>query len=294
MDSIYPLVSIITVSYNSDEVTADLLRSLQLVTYPRLEIIVVDNASVKDAGYLAKDFPQIQFIQNTINEGFAGGNNRGIAVSTGEIILLLNNDTEVEPGFLEPIVKLFQRDPGIGVISPKILYYYTGLIQYAGGARINPFTARGTFARSGEPDSNPGEPPFKTQLAHGAAMAIRRKVIDKIGALPEVYFLYYEELDYCEHALRAGFSIWCQPESVVLHKESMSVGKVSALKVYYQNRNRLLFIRRNIPGIIGLISRLFFTLVSLPVGMLRFLLSSQPRYAAEVWKGFIWNLKYRS
>ncbi|AYL95163.1 glycosyltransferase family 2 protein [Mucilaginibacter celer] len=291
-DTQLPLVSVITVNYNTDEVTAALLASLRNVTYPNLEVIVVDNASKVNCDYLKTAFPEITFIQNEVNEGFAGGNNRGIEKASGEIVFLLNNDTEVIPGFIEPVIELFKTDQSIGIISPKIRYYHLpGVIQYAGGEPINPFTARGKFIGTGQADRGQFQMPVKTQLGHGAAMAIRRTVFDKIGLLPENYFLYYEELDFCVHAQKAGFSIWYQPASLVLHKESMSVGKLSSIKVYYQNRNRLLFIRRNIKGLQGFISRMFFVLISAPVAMFRYLLSDTPGYANEIWKGLIWNFR---
>ena len=290
-----PLVSIVSVNYNTDIVTVELLRSLRHLTYPRVEIIIVDNASPIDAGYIAAQFPEIIFIQNPVNEGFAGGNNRGIEKAKGDIIMLLNNDTEVEPSFLEPIVELFQSNNTIGIISPKIHYYHSeNVIQYAGGMPINPFTARGKFIGTGEHDEGQYNIAHQTSLAHGAAMAIHRKVFDKIGLLPEMYFLYYEELDFCEHALRAGFKIWYQPRSLVLHKESMSVGKASTIKVYYQNRNRLIFIRRNIFGISGLISLAFFVLIATPATLLKYLIKKRPDFAGQVLKALVWNLRHHN
>ncbi len=290
----YPLVSIVSVNYNTDVVTGEMLWSLQQITYPNVEIIIVDNASSVNASYLANDFPGITYIQNPKNEGFAGGNNRGIEIAKGEIILLLNNDTEVEPSFIEPIVKLFLSDSTIGIVSPKIRYYQSkNTIQYAGGTAINPFTARGKFIGTGEEDAAQYDKPHQTHLAHGAAMAIHRKVFDKIGLLPEMYFLYYEELDFSEHAQRAGFTIWYQPASVILHKESMSVGKMSTIKVYYQNRNRLLFIRRNIFGIKGLISRLFFITISAPLAIIKYALKGNWLFAGKIWEGLVWNANYK-
>ncbi|MDQ2753542.1 MAG: glycosyltransferase family 2 protein [Bacteroidota bacterium] len=288
-----PLVSIITVNYNTAEVTLQLLQSLQVITYTNVEIIVVDNASAQDASCIQKEYPHIIFIQNKTNEGFAGGNNRGIKIAKGEIIFLLNNDTEVDSSFIEPIVNLFKEDSTIGIVSSKLIYYHSDkTIQYAGGTGINPFTARGKFIGCGEKDNGQYNQPAKTHLAHGAAMAIHRKVFDKIGLLPEMYFLYYEELDFSEHAQRAGFAIWCQPKSVVFHKESMSVGKMSSLKVYYQNRNRLLFIRRNIFGMKGLISRLFFITISVPAGIIKYSLRGKWNLAFKIWQGLLWNFKY--
>jgi GT2 family glycosyltransferase len=289
-----PLVSIISVNYNTDKITAEMLKSLQHITYKNIEIIIVDNASSIDAGYLKDDFPYITFIQNKKNEGFAGGNNRGIEIAKGDIILLLNNDTEVDPDFIEPIAELFATDSSIGIISPKILYYQSKqTIQYAGGTAINAFTARGKFIGTGEKDIAQYNRAHQTHLAHGAAMAVHKKVFDKIGLLPEDYFLYYEELDFSEHAQRAGFTIWYQPRSVVFHKESMSVGKLSTIKVYYQNRNRLLFIRRNIFGLKGLVSRVFFVGVSIPAAVLKNLIRGNWSFAAKIWQGLIWNMNYK-
>jgi GT2 family glycosyltransferase len=288
-----PLVSIISVNYNSDQVTVEMLKSLRNLTYPNMEVIIVDNASSVDAGYLKAAFPEIIFIQNTANEGFAGGNNRGIEQAKGDIILLLNNDTEVTPGFIEPIVETFRSNEQIGIVSPKIRFFYSDdIIQYAGGIPINSLTARGKFIGTGERDNGQYNVAHETSLAHGAAMAIHRKVLDKIGLLPEVFFLYYEELDFCEHALRAGFKIWYQPNSLVLHKESMSVGKSSIIKVYYQNRNRLLFIRRNIFGIRGLISKLFFVFIASPIIIIKYQFKRKPDFAREVFRALVWNLSH--
>lgn len=290
VESKYPLVSIITVNYNTAEVTLELLESLNSITYKNIEIIVVDNASSKDASTIPQKFPGITFIQNSINEGFAGGNNRGIEKAKGEIIFLLNNDTEVAPSFIEPVIELFEKDDKIGIVSSKLIYHHSkNIIQYAGSKGINSLTARGTFIGTGEEDKGQYNKPANTALAHGAAMAIHRKVIDKIGMLPEVYFLYYEEMDFCEHAKRNGFTIWFQPASVVYHKESMSVGKLSAMKIYYLNRNRLLFIRRNIFGIKGIISRLFFILVAVPKSIITYLLQGNKEFAKKIWEGLLWN-----
>ena len=290
--STYPLVSIITVNYNTTNVTLQLLQSLQAITYPNVEIIVIDNASVEDVSFFQKKHPEIVFIQNEKNEGFAGGNNRGIKQAKGEIIFLLNNDTEVQKSFIEPVVQLFADNTAIGIVGSKLIYFHSdNTIQYAGGPAINPFTARGRFIGSGEHDNGQYNQATPTHLAHGAAMAIHKKVFDAIGLLPEVYFLYYEELDFCEHAQRAGFSIWYQPQSVVFHKESLSVGKKSPLKVYYQNRNRLLFIRRNIFGIKGIVSRLFFITIAAPLGMAKYSLQGKWQFAGKIWQGLLWNLK---
>ena len=132
----YPLVSIITINFDHSEVTCQLLSSLRKITYPRVEIIVVDNASPNDDPSVIKmNFPEITFIQSPVNLGFAGGNNLGIRNSKGKYIMLLNNDTEVEPGFLEPLVKRLESNTQIGAVSPQIAFFHQpDLFQFAGSS----------------------------------------------------------------------------------------------------------------------------------------------------------------
>jgi GT2 family glycosyltransferase len=287
-----PLVSIITVNFNNAAVTMALLKSLRNVKYANTEVIVVDNASKEDPGIIATEYPEVILIRNKENQGFAGGNNRGIEAAKGDIIFLLNNDTEVDENFLQPVVSLFATDANIGIVSSKLIYFNSdNIIQYAGGEPLNPLTGRGKFIGTGEKDTGQYNTAHTTSLAHGAAMAIHRRVFDKIGLLPEMYFLYYEELDFSEHAIKSGFTIWVQPLSVVYHKESMSVGKDSPIKVYYQNRNRLLFISRNSTGFKRIISTIFFVCAALPVASFRYISKGKWQYFSLLWKGFFWNIK---
>jgi len=115
-----PLVSIITVNYDHPEVTCSLLESLRRVSYQNLEILVVDNASPKDdPSVIPQRHPEVTFIQSESNLGFAGGNNLAVRQSKGKYLLFLNNDTEVDPGFLEPLFAKGETDANMGGVSPK-------------------------------------------------------------------------------------------------------------------------------------------------------------------------------
>src|SRR6478736_9963507 len=105
-----PLVSIVTVNYNNASITCDLIASLKKASYPKLEIIVVDNNSRESTDQIENEYPDVLLIKNHINKGFAGGNNDGIKASKGNYIFLLNNDTEVPSGFLEPLVEIMEKD----------------------------------------------------------------------------------------------------------------------------------------------------------------------------------------
>lgn len=292
----WPLVSIISINYNQATVTCALLASLRRCTYPHLEVIVVDNASPSDnPDIIPERFPEVRLIKSAHNLGFAGGNNLGIAQATGEYLLFLNNDTEVEPGFLEPLVLLLQANPRIGVASPKIRYYEAPqLIQYAGSEGINPWTGRSVTLGHLEADRGQHNHSGPTALADGAAMLVPRRVVQAVGPMPELYFLYYEELDWCERIKRAGYGCHYVGNSTVYHKESTSVGKASVLKTYYINRNRLLFIRRNCRGWARLSSTLVFVGAALPKLALRHARQRDWSHLRALARGLSWNLSHAS
>ena len=133
-----------------------------------------------------------------------------------------------------------------------------------------------------------------TGYAHGAAMMVRRTAIEKAGLMAENYFLYYEELDWCETIKNNGYKIYVVPEAKIYHKESMSVGKNSTLKTYYLTRNRLLFMRRNTSGLTKVSWVLFFILFSIPKNSLSFALKRETEHLKAFWKGFLWNISHNS
>jgi len=287
-----PLVSIISVNYNQAQITCDMLASLRRLTYPAVEIIIVDNASPsEDPGIIERNYPEVKLIRSKVNLGFAGGNNLGIAQAQGKYLYFINNDTEVEPDCLEPLVNLFENNSQAGMASPKIIYYGTnGLIQYAGSHGINQWTGRSITIGNLEKDQGQHDVSAVTSLVDGAAMMVPMRVIKAVGLMPELYFLYYEELDWCEMIKRAGYSCYYVAESTIYHKESISVGKASVLKTYYMNRNRLLFIRRNLNGWQLCTSSLVFLLLAVPRNFLRYGLSRQWKHCKALSKGLYWNM----
>lgn len=285
-----PKVSIITVNFNGTSVTADLLRSLEKITYPNWEVVVVDNGSKEPCGMLVTAFPWIKYVETGANLGFAGGNNRGIEAADGDYIFLLNNDTEVAADFLEPLIARMQNDRSIGVVCPKLLYFDApDTIQFAGFSPINPVTGRGFSIGYLEKDNGQYNIAQATSRAHGAAMLFSRAAFEKVGPMAELFFLYYEEMDYCERFKRAGYSIWYEPASRVWHKESISTGKGSTLKTYYYSRNRLLYLRRNTFGINRLLMFLYYYTVAVPKNMLHLFIKKEWPHLNVFWKGFVWN-----
>jgi len=261
-----PLVSIVSVNWNQPKLTRLMVRSLQHLSYPNWEVIVVDNGSTKgDIRGLKIKYPDIQLVISKENLGFAGGNNLAFPHCKGKYILLLNNDTEVDPNFLEPLVALMEKNPDVGIVSPKIFFYdHPDVLQYAGTTPIHPITSRGKKFGHGEKDEGQHDSICETGYANGACMLIRAELLNTVGHLYEDYFLYYEEHDFTERVRQAGYRIMFHPGGRIFHKVSASTGKMSPLKAFYLHRNRMVFIRRNHTGITRLLASLYYLLVATP------------------------------
>lgn len=286
-----PLVSIITVNYKQAGVTIAFLESLRNISYPNIEVLVVDNGSGgDDAAQIRESAPWANIIASNDNLGFAGGNNLGVGKSKGELLLFINNDVEVPADFLEPLVSIMQQ-PDVGMASPKIKFFYApDTIQYAGSTPLSAITMRNRAIGWGQKDDGQFNMQYVTAYAHGAAMITSREVISKVGTMYDGYFLYYEELDWCERIKRAGYKIMYIPESVIYHKESVSTGKQSPLKTYYINRNRLLFIRRNMQGLKRLLAAAYFLSIAFPKRLLMATAHNEPAHRKALIKAILWHI----
>ena len=288
-----PLVSIISVNYNQSAVTLEMLESLKNISYPNYEIIVVDNGSPSDTPELIKEkYPYVNLIISKKNLGFAGGNNIGVKEAKGKYIFFLNNDTEVEPNFMEPLVEKMESDNKIAMASPKIVFFHSenkNLLQYAGAVAINPFTGRGRNIGYKEIDTGKYETTKETDLGHGAALMVRMETMLEMGLMPDIYFLYYEEHDWCAMFRRAGYKAFYVANSKIYHKESISIGKNSPLKAYHMGRNRIIYLRRNTKFLTFIISILFYTFLSTPKSILQFLIKGEFDLLKAFNKGVFWN-----
>lgn len=292
------VVSIVTVNFNQPKITEDLLKSLEEVnTYPLLEIIVVDNGSKIDPVPAWKiKYPHVKFVRSEANTGFAGGNNIGIQHTTGDYLFLINNDTEVTPELIGGLVQTMDSNPKIGLLSPKIHYFdQPGMIQYAGYTPMNYYTARNACIGQFEKDNGQyNNASGVTGYAHGAAMMISRDAMNKAGLMSENYFLYYEELDWCEKVMRAGYEIHVNLSVLIYHKESVSVGKRTALKEFFMNRNRILFIRKNTSVSTFAIFCLYFTVAVLPRNLIYYVTHKEVNFIPVFFSAIFWHFTHKA
>lgn len=293
------LLSIITVNYNGFKDTCELIESLPL-NDESLEVIVVDNASNNDeATDIAQRFPQVIVIRSHQNLGFAGGNNLGIQAAKGKYLFFINNDTlfrckkeDVRRKMLQPLIDRLDSSPKIGMVCPKIRFSWGNqLIQYAGYTPLSQITLRNQSIGYGEDDHGQYDTPHPTPYAHGAAMMVKREVVEKAGIMPECYFLYYEELDWSMMIRRTGYEIWYEPTSTIYHKESQTTGQQSPLRTFYITRNRLLFAKRNIMEGTRSLSYLYLIGIVAPKDILKYLFQGRFDLCKATIKGVIHFIK---
>lgn len=302
------LLSIITINYNGLKDTCELMDTLPLED-DSIEVIVVDNASKEDeATQIEQRYPQVKVIRSKENLGFSGGNNLGIQAAKGKYLFFINNDTLLgsEKGIVfatphsdprsensekfasafQPLINRLESDPKIGIVSPKIKFSWgENLIQYAGYTPLSSITMRNRAIGCGEADIGQYDTARPTPYAHGAAMMVKREVVEKAGQMPECYFLYYEELDWSMMIRRSGYDIWYEPACTIFHKESQTTGQNSPLRAYYITRNRLLFAKRNINSPHKYLTYLYLIGIVALRDILKLLFHHRPDLAQATLKG---------
>ena len=249
-----PAITGIILNWNGAQDTLACLESLTDVSYPHFAILVVDNGSTDDSVKVIQTaFPDIELVETGENLGFAGGNNVGLrhalAMNT-DYALLLNNDTVVDPDFIEQLVTVVQENDRIGVVGPTIYYHsHPNTIWSAGGA-ID--WRRGWTWMVGLDEKDKGQfgtTPRPVDFVTGCALMISRRALESAGLLDERFFMYYEETEWCVRVARAGFEIRHVPTARIWHKIAPQAQAVSPFVHYYMTRNRLLFLKATNAGL---------------------------------------------
>lgn len=237
-------VSVIILVWNGKPYIEACLNSVLQQQYDEFEVIVVDNASVDGSVEVVRNkFPQVKLIQNEQNLGFSGGMNVGTRVALGDIVIWLNQDTIVEKKWLSQLVQAFVSKE-VGVVGCKILEFDRKTLHHAGGA-LDVYAGETHHFGVGEIDNGQYDKVTNVDYVTGAAMAVRREVINTIGLLDERFFPgYYEDSDYCLRVRNAGYKIRYTPDAIVFHHISSSTNDQWYRRRFYYYRNRLLFVMK--------------------------------------------------
>ena len=242
-------VYIILLNYNNYEDTINCVQSIEKNELGlNYKIVVVDNCSTDDSALKLEKIKNIVFIASKENGGFAKGNNIGIeyAMKDGaDYILLLNNDTVIEKQAISKMINKIKGHKDIGILGSRTMYYDNPtLINYNGG-HINWLKAITVHEGYKEEFKNEGQDFKYTDFITGCCMLIKREVIEKVGMLPEEYFMYYEDVDYCMKTIEAGYKLGVSMDTIIYHKvSSSSGGENSPFSIKWGNRNRLIFINK--------------------------------------------------
>src|SRR5512143_3883264 len=246
MSNLQPLVSIIIVNWNGSIHLPTCLNALRRQTFTHFEVIVVDNASRDDSIELLKrDYPEVKILALDRNRGFAGGNNVGIKSALGSIIVLLNNDTEVEPHWLQVITDTFDEHPEAGLIASKMLLFDQRDKFHTAG---DYYRLDGIPGNRGVWETDRGQYNNKEYVfsACGGSAAYRRSMLDQIGLLDEDFFYSCEDIDLAWRAQLAGWKCVYAPQATVYHKLSATGGGATAS--FYDGRNFIYVIAKDYPS----------------------------------------------
>lgn len=247
-----PLVSIVIVHYNNDAYLRACLSSIGRLTYPNLEVIIVDNGtpkvSLSDMHYLTFE---IRHVASERNLGFGDGCNKGIALAKADYVFLLNNDIELDQRCVSELVRTMTEDEGIGILQPKMLDYHNRVDFHssAGGGLIDvlgyPF-ARGRLFDRVERDAGQYDQPIEIFWASGAALFARKSALVDAMLFDEDFFMYMEEIDLAWRVhLRGTYRVVYLPSAVIYHIGSPNLKREHPLRIFYQHKNSLLMLMKN-------------------------------------------------
>lgn len=245
------IVGVVTVTYNSAGVITDFMRSTLAQTYPDFILYIIDNAS-SDTTLMqvqAYNDPRIVLIANQENYGVAKGNNQGIQAAIADgctYILLINNDTEFDPSLIKKLLEGLTEHQ-CQMIVPKIMYHSEPNIIWCAGGGFNKWRFHLPFhIGKNELDQGQHDTPQPITYAPTCCMLIEHDVFDKTGYMDEVFFVYFDDVDFCFRAMQKGIRMFYIPVPKLMHKVSvLTEGYGSPFSTRYHFRNRLYFLRKH-------------------------------------------------
>jgi len=226
-DKTQPLVYVMLLNWNDAENTLDCLRSVYELDYANFRVVMVDNGSTDGSDQVIREaFPQVEFIANERNLGFAGGANVGLDYAQRQeaaYVFFVNNDTVLDRSLLKGLIQAAEAHPRAGLLTPKIYYYDDPALIWAAGARWAPFPPRVKMIGLGKRDHSRYDVLRRVDYATGCALLIRREVLETAGGFDPIYWpIYHEDYDYCARVTKVGWEIGYVPTARMWHKNAQS------------------------------------------------------------------------
>ncbi|MGL4992295.1 MAG: glycosyltransferase family 2 protein [Sarcina sp.] len=247
-------VSVIILNYNNYEDTIECIDSfLKNIEENIFDIVIVDNNSTNESiNYLNNKYennPRVNIIVSKKNDGYANGNNVGVKFAlanfNNKYICILNNDTIIQNNFLRSLINRMDKEINIGIISPMLCEYYDEKIVQSTGGIIDLKRGRIDAINHGKHINEVEKIDIECDYVGGACLLVRSNIFTEAGFIPEDYFLFFEETEWCIKVKKLGYKIICDTNNFIVHKGSASINSVKGLSEYFFFRNRVLFERRN-------------------------------------------------
>ena len=288
-----PSVAIVILNWNGKKYLEQFLPFVVAGTYNNYFIVVADNASTDDSvSFVETNYPDIRIISNAQNEGFAKGYNLALEQVEADYYVLLNNDVEVTPGWLEPIIDLMEKDKLVAVCQPKLLSFANKtMFEYAGacGGWIDslgyPFS-RGRVFDTCEEDRGQYDDATEVFWASGAAFVVRAGIFKQCNGFDAYFFAHQEEIDLCWRMQRMGYKIYVEPASVVYHVGGGTLATGDSRKAYLNFRNNLIMLSKN-SSFSALVWKLPLRIVLDYVAIARAIIACQFKTALAIMKAHI-------
>jgi GT2 family glycosyltransferase len=288
----HPSVSIIILNYNGRDFVERCLKSVLNTDYPNFEVVFVDNASTDGSPELVKKMfgsdPRLKFIHNDNNLGFAEGNNIGARAAKGEYIVFLNNDTEVDPNWIEEIVKVMESDLTIGIAQSKLRSLGNRRLMDCAGGFIDHY---GWSHRRGEREEDRGQFSKVDEIfyAVGAAMVVRRGILNKVEMFDPNYFIYFEDTDLCWRVWLSGHRVVFVPASIVFHMVRGTMKKQPVRTIFLGCRNNITTLLKNYE-LCNVVKYLPANLMFICVVATFRLLKGEINMTLAYFKAILWNI----
>ncbi|TWF32398.1 hypothetical protein FHW36_11673 [Chitinophaga polysaccharea] len=289
---VLPSVAVVILNWNGKAFLEKFLPSVCRSTYGNLQLVLADNASTDDSvAFVEAHYPRIRVIRNARNDGFAGGYNDALQHVTADIYVLLNQDVEVEAGWIEPVVALMQEDPRIAACQPKMrAYLQPDEFEYAGAAGgwmdfLGYTFCRGRILYTVEKDYGQYNNASDIFWATGAALFIRSECFHQMGGFDRDFFAHMEEVDLCWRLQRAGYRICYCPDSTVFHVGGGSLPQGNPRKLYLNFRNNLMMLWKNLHSEdrwIVLVQRFFLDILA----AVKSLVAGKPKDMAAIYRAY--------
>ena len=288
-------VSIIILNYNGHRNLAGFFKgcldSVMETDYPDFEVLFVDNGSTDDSvEFVRREYgknPRIKIVKNERNLGYTGGNNVGLRKANGEYFALLNNDTKVDPSWLQALVKAVES-PQVGAAQSKIVRMDNSEILDCAGGLLDFYGYH--FERGKGESVYNYDKPVEIFYAKGASFILKREVLAKTGLFDSDIFLYYDEVDLCWRIWLSGYKVVYTPGSVVRHASGATASSMHQQKrLFFYSRNHILAVLKNY-GLTNAFKAVFVSVLFEARNFTLFLLRGKPLFALSLLEGFFWNL----